>query len=50
MYAYSKKEILKVKKNLDLIYGAHSDESKNGLNQLHEHLTSHLTVCLSNYL
>ncbi|XP_025411967.1 protein regulator of cytokinesis 1-like isoform X2 [Sipha flava] len=44
VYAYSKKNILKVKKNLDIIYGAHSDENKNGLNQLHEHLMSQITV------
>jgi len=46
--AYSKKEILKVKKNLDIIYGVHSDEKKNGLNRLHDHLKVHVTVSLSN--
>jgi len=42
--AYSKKEILKVKRNLDVIYGSYSDEKKNGINQLHEHLKLHVTV------
>lgn len=46
--AYSKKEILKVKKNLDIIYGVHSKEKINGLNQLHDHLKVHVTVSLSN--
>lgn len=44
MYAYSKKEIIKVEKNLDVIYGAFSEEKKNGLNLLHDHLKNQLTV------
>lgn len=46
IYAYSKKEILKVKQNLDDIYGTYSEEKKKGLNQLHEHLMLHVTVSL----
>jgi len=42
--AHSKKEILKVQRNLDVIYGPYSDEKKNGINQLHEHLKAHVTV------
>ncbi|XP_026816644.1 protein regulator of cytokinesis 1-like isoform X3 [Rhopalosiphum maidis] len=44
--AYSKKEILKVQRNLDVIYGTYSDEKKNGINQLHEHLKAHVTSFL----
>ncbi|XP_025192531.1 protein regulator of cytokinesis 1-like isoform X2 [Melanaphis sacchari] len=44
--AYSKKEILKVQRNLDVIYGTYSDEKKNGINQLHEHLKAHVTTFL----
>jgi len=44
--AYSKKEILKVQRNLDVIYGTYSDEKKNGINQLHEHLKAHVTVSI----
>lgn len=44
IYEYSKKEILKVQRNLDVIYGSYSDEKKNGINQLHEHLKAHVTV------
>lgn len=44
--AHSKKEILKVQRNLDVIYGPYSDEKKNGINQLHEHLKAHVTVSI----
>ncbi|XP_060877458.1 protein regulator of cytokinesis 1-like isoform X1 [Metopolophium dirhodum] len=44
--AHSKKEILKVQRNLDVIYGTDSDEKKNGINQLHEHLKAHITSFL----
>jgi len=46
--AHSKKEILKVQRNLDVIYGTYSDEKKNGINQLHEHFKSHITVSIIN--
>ncbi|XP_050523703.1 protein regulator of cytokinesis 1-like isoform X2 [Daktulosphaira vitifoliae] len=41
---YSMNEILKVKKNLDIIYGAYSEEKKNGIKQLHEQLMLHITT------
>ncbi|VVC45498.1 Hypothetical protein CINCED_3A022767 [Cinara cedri] len=44
LYVYSKKEILKVKQNLDDIYGANSDEKKNGMNQLREHFKLHVAT------
>ncbi|XP_022180990.1 protein regulator of cytokinesis 1-like isoform X6 [Myzus persicae] len=44
--AHAKKEILKVQRNLDVIYGTYSDEKKNGINQLHEHLKAHVTSFL----
>jgi len=44
--AHSKKEILKVQRNLDVIYGTDSDEKKNGINQLHEHFKAHITVSI----
>jgi len=47
IFAYSKKKIREVEQNLDVIYGAHSEEKKNGLNQLHGHLKLRLTVILS---
>lgn len=50
VYAYSKKEILKVKQNLDDIYGPSSEEKKNGINQLHEHLKVHVAVSYLYYL
>lgn len=45
--AHSKKEILKVKQNLDVIYGVYSDEKKKALNQLHKHLKHHVTVSMT---
>lgn len=42
--ALSKKEIFKVKKNLDTIYGSTSEAKINGLNQLHEQLKLHVNV------
>lgn len=48
--AHSKKEILKVQRNLDVIYGTHSDEKKNGINQLHEHFKAHITVSINNII
>jgi len=48
--AHSKKEILKVQRNLDVIYGTDSDEKKNGINQLHEHLKAHITVSIINII
>lgn len=50
VYAYSKKEILKVKQNLDDIYGPSSEEKKNGINQLHEHLKVHIAVSYEHHL
>ncbi|CAI6342896.1 unnamed protein product [Macrosiphum euphorbiae] len=44
--AHSKKEILKVQRNLDVIYGTDSDEKKNGINQFHEHFKAHITSFL----
>lgn len=41
---YSKKAILKVKKNLDFLYGAHSNEKKNQFNKLHTLLKNQITV------
>ncbi|XP_008178621.1 protein regulator of cytokinesis 1 isoform X3 [Acyrthosiphon pisum] len=44
--AYSEKELQKVQRNLDVIYGTDSDEKKNGINQLHEHFKAHITSFL----
>ncbi|XP_050442181.1 protein regulator of cytokinesis 1-like isoform X2 [Adelges cooleyi] len=44
LHTYSQNEIMKVKKNLDIIYGAYSEEKTNGINQIHEHLMNHITA------
>jgi len=40
---YSKQQILKIKKNLDIIYGTYSLEKKKGLSKLQEHLKLRVT-------
>lgn len=44
VYIHSKKEILKVIANLEIMYGANSDEKANGFNDLYKHLMNHLNV------